>query len=74
MYTGVCSDVMYVTILAIEYSTQMYQCLKLVVITAQLCSNNNSLQLLLFETVQSVVVLILIPNLKYLHYYYAVLK
>ena len=34
MYTGVCSDVMYVTILAIGYSTQMYQCLKLVVITA----------------------------------------
>ena len=29
MYTGVCLDVMYVTILAIEYSTQMYQCLKL---------------------------------------------
>ena len=39
MYTGVCSDVMYVTILAIEYSTQMYQCLKLVVITAQLCND-----------------------------------
>ena len=54
MYTGVCSDVMYVTILAIEYSTQMYQCLKLVVITAKLCSNNNSLQLcFVFETWQS---------------------
>ena len=40
MYTGVCLDVMYVTILAIEYSIQMYQCLKLVVITAQLCNDN----------------------------------
>ena len=45
MYTGVCLDVMYVTIQAIKYSTQMYQCLKFVVIAAQLCSNNNSLQL-----------------------------
>ena len=35
----------YVTVLAIEYSTQIYQCLELVVITALLCSNNNSLQL-----------------------------
>ena len=52
MYTGVCSDViMYVT--AIECSTQMYQCLKLV-ITTQLSSNNNSLQLCyVFEAWQS---------------------
>ena len=46
MYTGVCSDVMYVTILAIEYSTLLYQSL--------LCSNNNSLQLCyVFEAGQS---------------------
>ena len=54
MYTGVCSDVMFVAILSIEYSTQMYQCLKLVVITAQLSSNNNSSQLYYdFEAWQS---------------------
>ena len=39
---------MFVTILAIEYSIQMYQCLDLVVVTALLCSNNNSLQLCYF--------------------------